>query len=228
MIFKFLNKSFYISFSIVALTYFLDRFTKIYVIQLDKNNLGSDIFNSAYLNITLIWNKGIAFGLFSFTEAYLYNFLSLIISIIIIILVVMSFKSPSFKKYSLFIIFFPQLIAGPIVKYNNMMSQFDSIENNVGARSTDSPILDPPFQSQKHNKKKLKSVALTQRKGQTKFSDTIGIASKTKDGLLKLSPFYFWSDKDLDFYMKEHRLKNEFDYFDPTKVEEKRECGLHE
>lgn len=66
------------------------------------------------------------------------------------------------------------------------------------------------------------------RKGQTKFRDTIGIASKTKDGLLKLSPFYFWSDKDLDSYMKEHRLKNEFDYFDPTKVEEKRECGLHE
>ena len=98
MIFKFLNRSFYISFSIVALTYFLDRFTKIYVIQLDKNNLGSDIFNSAYLNITLIWNKGIAFGLFSFTEAYLYNFLSLIISIIIIILLVMSFKSPSFSK----------------------------------------------------------------------------------------------------------------------------------
>ena len=66
------------------------------------------------------------------------------------------------------------------------------------------------------------------RKGQTKFRDTIGIVSKTKDGLLKLSPFYFWSDKDLDSYMKEHRLKNEFDYFDPTKVEEKRECGLHE
>lgn len=66
------------------------------------------------------------------------------------------------------------------------------------------------------------------RKGQTKFRDTIGIASKTKDGLLKLSPFYFWSDKDLDSYMKEHRLKNEFDYYDPTKAEEKRECGLHE
>ena len=50
---------------------------------------------------------------------------------------------------------------------------FDSIENNVGARSTDSPILDPPFQSQKHNKKKLKSVALTQRKGQTKFRNEV-------------------------------------------------------
>jgi signal peptidase II len=66
--------------------------------------LGSDIFNSAYLNIVLIWNKGIAFGLFSFNEAYLYNILSLIISIIVFILVVMSLKSQGFKRYSLFMI----------------------------------------------------------------------------------------------------------------------------
>ena len=104
MIFKFLSKNFYISISIVALIYFIDRLTKIYVIQLDKNNLGSDIFNSAYLNIVLIWNKGIAFGLFSFNEAYLYNILSLIISIIIIMLVIMSLKSEGFKRYSLLII----------------------------------------------------------------------------------------------------------------------------
>jgi signal peptidase II len=104
MIFKFLSKNFYISFSVVALIYFLDRLSKIYVIQLDKNNLGSDIFNSAYLNIVLIWNKGIAFGLFSFNEAYLYNILSLIISIIIIMLVVMSIKSQGFKRYSLLMI----------------------------------------------------------------------------------------------------------------------------
>ena len=104
MIFKFLSKNFYISFSIVAFIYFLDRLSKILVIQLDKSNLGSDIFNSAYLNIVLIWNKGIAFGLFSFNEAYLYNILSLIISIIIIILVVVSLKSQGFKRYSMLMI----------------------------------------------------------------------------------------------------------------------------
>ena len=101
MIFKFLTKNFYISISIVALIYFLDRLTKIYVIQLDKNNFGSDIFNSAYLNIVLIWNKGIAFGLLSFNESQLYNILSLIISIIVVILVIMSLKSQGFKRYSL-------------------------------------------------------------------------------------------------------------------------------
>ena len=104
MRFKFLSKNFYISFSIVALIYFLDRLAKIYVIQLDKNNIGSDIFNSAYLNIVLIWNKGIAFGLFSFNESYLYNILSLIISVIVVILVIMSLKSEGFRRYSLLMI----------------------------------------------------------------------------------------------------------------------------
>jgi signal peptidase II len=104
MIFKFLSKNFYISFLIVASIYFLDRLTKIYVIQLNKNNLGSDIFNSAYLNIVLIWNKGIAFGLFSFNESYLYNILSLIISIIVITLIIMALKSHGFKRYSLLMI----------------------------------------------------------------------------------------------------------------------------
>ena len=104
MIFKFLSKNFYISFSIIAFIYFLDRLTKIFVIQLDKNNLGSDIFNSTYLNIVLIWNKGIAFGLFSFDEVFLYNILSLMISVIIIILVIMSLKNNGFKRYLLLMI----------------------------------------------------------------------------------------------------------------------------
>ena len=104
MIFKFLSKNFYISFSIVALIYFLDRISKIYVIQLDKNNLGSDIFNSTYLNIVLIWNKGIAFGLLSFSESYLYKIISLIIAAIIFVLIMMSLKSQGFRRYSLLII----------------------------------------------------------------------------------------------------------------------------
>ena len=104
MILKLLSKKFYISFSIVALIYFIDRLSKIYIIHLDKNNLGSDIFNSAYLNIILIWNKGIAFGLLSFSKTYLYNILSLIILIIILILIVMSLKSDGFKRYSLLLI----------------------------------------------------------------------------------------------------------------------------
>lgn len=65
------------------------------------------------------------------------------------------------------------------------------------------------------------------RKGQTAFRDSIDIVSRSKDGVLKVSPFYHWSDVELDTYLKEHQLPNEFKYFDPTKVESNRECGLH-
>ncbi|OSY88169.1 phosphoadenylylsulfate reductase [Tenacibaculum holothuriorum] len=65
------------------------------------------------------------------------------------------------------------------------------------------------------------------RKGQTAFRDSIDIVSKNKDGVLKVSPFYHWSDEQLDQYLEEHNLPNEFKYFDPTKVESNRECGLH-
>ena len=65
------------------------------------------------------------------------------------------------------------------------------------------------------------------RKGQTAFRDSIEILSYSKDGVLKVSPFYHFSDNDLDKYLKERELPNEFKYFDPTKVLDNRECGLH-
>ncbi|MEM6894518.1 MAG: phosphoadenosine phosphosulfate reductase family protein [Bacteroidota bacterium] len=65
------------------------------------------------------------------------------------------------------------------------------------------------------------------RKGQTALRDSLDIFSLGGDGVLKVSPFYHWSDAKLDAYLKEHELPNEHKYFDPTKVLENRECGLH-
>ncbi len=65
------------------------------------------------------------------------------------------------------------------------------------------------------------------RAGQTAFRDGIGILSFSKDGILKVSPFYNWTDEDLDKYLEEHNIPNEFKYFDPTKVLNNRECGIH-
>ena len=56
---------------------------------------------------------------------------------------------------------------------------------------------------------------------------SIDIVSQSKDGIIKVSPFYNWSDEALDTYLGEKNLPNEFVYFDPTKVESNRECGLH-
>ncbi|GAA4277112.1 phosphoadenosine phosphosulfate reductase domain-containing protein [Aquimarina mytili] len=65
------------------------------------------------------------------------------------------------------------------------------------------------------------------RKGQTALRDSLDILSMGKDGVLKVSPFYYYSDAELDVYLEENMLPNEFKYFDPTKVLENRECGLH-
>ena len=44
---------------------------------------------------------------------------------------------------------------------------------------------------------------------------------------LKVSPLFYWSDADMEKYLAQHQLPNEWDYFDPAKADEKRECGLH-
>jgi phosphoadenosine phosphosulfate reductase len=46
-------------------------------------------------------------------------------------------------------------------------------------------------------------------------------------GTLKVNPVFYWSDADMEAYLAEHGLPNEWDYFDPAKADEKRECGLH-
>jgi len=65
------------------------------------------------------------------------------------------------------------------------------------------------------------------RKGQTALRDSLDILSLSKDGVLKVSPFYHYSDVQLDGYLNVRNLPNEHAYFDPTKVLEHRECGLH-
>ena len=46
-------------------------------------------------------------------------------------------------------------------------------------------------------------------------------------GSLKVSPVFYWSDAEMEAYLKKHNLPNEWDYFDPAKADYKRECGLH-
>ena len=104
MILKDLNKSLLINISLIFSIFLLDRVSKIYVINLDKKLTGSEIFSSKFLNIYLVWNEGIAFGLFSFDEGKLYNFLTILISLILLIILYLIFKSKGFAKYSLLMI----------------------------------------------------------------------------------------------------------------------------
>ena len=95
-----LIKDFLVVFSI----FLLDRISKIYVIYLDGKLNGEEIYLSKFLNIQLVWNEGIAFGLFSFNNSDFYDILSLIIAGVILVLLIMAFKNYGFKKYSLLMI----------------------------------------------------------------------------------------------------------------------------
>ena len=101
---KILRANFIIN-SLLALSIFLlDRLSKIYVSYLDKKYLGSEIFSSKFLDINLIWNDGIAFGLFSFDDKMLYDILTILILIVIIALIFMTLGSQGTKKFSLLMI----------------------------------------------------------------------------------------------------------------------------
>tara|TARA_B100000401_G_scaffold246148_1_gene166959 strand:+ start:150 stop:653 length:504 start_codon:yes stop_codon:yes gene_type:complete len=104
MIVKNFNKSLLINISLTLLIFLIDRISKIYVINLDKNFSGSEIFSSKFLNIYLIWNEGIAFGLFSSNENNIYNILTLLIIFVIMIIFYMITQSRGLQKYSLLMI----------------------------------------------------------------------------------------------------------------------------
>jgi len=104
MILRNFKKDLLINISLTFLIFLLDRISKIYVINLDKKLLGSEIFSSKYLNISLIWNEGIAFGLLSFNHENLYNLLTMLIAVIILVVCFMIYKSDGIKKYLLIFI----------------------------------------------------------------------------------------------------------------------------
>ncbi len=100
-----------------------------------------------------------------------------------------------------------------------------SIEDKHHTAFTEQVKLEPFKRAMKEHQPDVWFTNL--RKGQTSLRDTLDILSLSRDGILKVSPFYHWSDAKLDIYLKDKGLTNEFNYFDPTKVLENRECGLH-
>ena len=105
MIIKNLGRNFFINLFLVLLIFLLDRISKIYVINLDKKLIGSEIYYSKYLNINLLWNDGIAFGLLSFDQEILYNSLTILIILIICFIFVVVLKSSGLSKFALIMIF---------------------------------------------------------------------------------------------------------------------------
>ena len=103
--FKINLKKTLLNFIFISVIFLIDRISKIYIIKIAEVEGTVDIYFTAYLNFYLIWNRGIAFGLFSFNESIIYNIITSIIAIISIVILTMIAKSEGFQKYALLFVF---------------------------------------------------------------------------------------------------------------------------
>ena len=99
-------KNFYLNLVIILVVFIFDRTTKLYILKLAEVETSVDIYITPFLNLFLIWNKGIAFGLFSIDGSVIYNFITILIGLIIIGIIFMMLKNNNIQRY------FFALIAG--------------------------------------------------------------------------------------------------------------------
>ena len=97
-------KTFFLNFIILITIFFIDRISKLYILKLAEVESLVDIYITSYLNLFLIWNKGVAFGLLSMNESMTYNIITLIIGFIIIIILFMMWKNDNKQRYFLALI----------------------------------------------------------------------------------------------------------------------------
>ena len=93
------RKKFIHSLLIITVIFFLDRFSKNYILSILEVNGSVDIFLTKYLNIYLIWNEGIAFGLLSFDQSSIYSMITMLITIITIVVLVLIIKTKDIRFY---------------------------------------------------------------------------------------------------------------------------------
>ena len=102
---KFFNSKYTIKFIIIFLIFFSDRLTKVKVLNFFENNQLEEIYVSNFLNIYLIWNKGIAFELFNFDDRIVYNLITVIIAVVSLIILFLALRIKDYKSYFFTIIF---------------------------------------------------------------------------------------------------------------------------
>ena len=90
-----------LAFLMLAALFLVDRFSKFFILKLVEQDGKLDLYLNTNLNLYLIWNKGIAFGLLSFNESTIYNIITALILVIIFIILIMIIKSKGLTKYSL-------------------------------------------------------------------------------------------------------------------------------
>ena len=101
---NFINKKIIIYFLITLLIFTLDRISKIYIINIAETYGEVDIYLNQFINIILVWNTGIGFGLLSFEKQFIYNLITLIIVLVNFVILYLGVKSSNFKGLIFFVI----------------------------------------------------------------------------------------------------------------------------
>ena len=96
---KFKVYKFFLNSIFVLILFTIDRFSKVYVIELAKKTETSEIYITSFLNSYLVWNTGIAFGLFSFSNELTYNLFTTLILLINFIIIYLVIVTKDFRKY---------------------------------------------------------------------------------------------------------------------------------
>tara|TARA_B100000686_G_C16578599_1_gene856859 strand:- start:330 stop:818 length:489 start_codon:yes stop_codon:yes gene_type:complete len=97
-------KKILISIVVVFLIFFLDRIAKILILNIADETGRVDIYVNSFLNLYLVWNKGIGFGLLSFDEERTYNLITILIILINLIIIYLIYIEKGLKSYFLLII----------------------------------------------------------------------------------------------------------------------------
>ena len=101
----YLKRNNFLNFLVIIIIFSLDRISKFYVIFKSETNLSSNLLTSKFLDINLIWNEGIAFGLLSFDQKLYYNLLTGLICLITLIILWMIIKTKGLEKFAFMMVF---------------------------------------------------------------------------------------------------------------------------
>ncbi len=104
-----IRSTYFTSIILILIIFSIDRITKLYVLNLAENLSNLNLQITSYLNIILVWNSGIGFGLFQIDKQIAYNIITILISIINMIIVLLLIKASKFQK-----ILFSMILGGSL------------------------------------------------------------------------------------------------------------------
>ena len=111
-----IKKKYLVHILIISIIFLVDRLSKIYVINLADDLSSLNITITSFLNIILVWNSGIGFGLFQLDQNFAYNLITILIILVNFIIIYLLLSSDNVQKF-----FFSMILGG---SFGNLFDRF--------------------------------------------------------------------------------------------------------